>query len=101
MTLTGVPTMDEFFVTLAAGLAGYVLARRLVSRRLRFVDAVQSRFAPLLAAVAGAIAVWPLTVLPLVTLTTAMIFGIGTGLGTASGARLVRRADMELRRLAP
>jgi hypothetical protein len=93
--------MPEFFITLAAGLVGYLLARRLVSRRLRFVDAVQSRFAPLVGALAGAIALWPLTALPFVTLPTAMIFGIGTGLGTASGARLVRRADMELRRLAP
>lgn len=93
--------MNEFFVTLAAGLVGYLLARRFVSRRLRFVDAVQSRFAPLAAAVFGALAILPLTVLPLVTITTAMVFGIGAGFGTASGARLVRRADMELRRLIP
>ena len=93
--------MNEFFVALAAGFTGYLLARRLVSRRLRFVDAVQSRFAPLVAAIVGAAAIAPLTVLPLVTLTTAMIFGIGTGLGTASGARLVRRADLELKRLVP
>jgi hypothetical protein len=93
--------MPEFFVAFAAGLTGYVVARRLVSRRLRFVDAVQSRFAPLVAALTATIAIWPLTLLPLVTITTAMIFGIGTGLGTASGARLVRRADVELRRLAP
>ena len=93
--------MNEFFVTLAAGLAGYLIARRFVSRRLRFVDAVHSRFAPLVGAVAGALAIVPLTVLPLVTLTTAMVFGIGAGLGTAKGARIVRRADMELRRLIP
>jgi hypothetical protein len=93
--------MNEFFITLAAGFAGYLLARRFVSRRLRFVDAVQSRFAPLVAAIAGAIAILPLTALPLVTLMTAMAFGIGAGLGTASGARRVRRADMELRRLVP
>jgi len=93
--------MPEIFLTLAAGLAGYLVARRLVSRRLRFVDAVQSRFAPLVAALTATIMVWPLTLLPLVTITTAMIFGVGTGLGTASGARLVRRADVELRRLAP
>ena len=93
--------MTEFYVSLAAGLIGYLLARRLVSRRLRFVDAVQSRFAPFVAAMAGAIAFSPLTALPLVTFTTAMIFGIGVGLGTASGGRLVRRADRELRRLAP
>jgi hypothetical protein len=93
--------MNEFFITLAAGFAGYLIARRFVSRRLRFVDAVQSRFAPLVAAVAAAVAISPLTALPLVTLTTAMVFGIGAGIGTASGARLVRRADMELRRLIP
>lgn len=93
--------MNEFYITLAAGLIGYLLARRFVSRRLRFVDAVQSRFAPVVAAVAGAITVSPLTVLPLVTLATAMVFGIGAGFGTASGARLVRRADVQLRRLAP
>ena len=93
--------MNEFFITLAAGFVGYLLARRFVSRRLRFVDAVQSRFAPLLAAVFGALAILPLTALPLVTITTAAVFGIGAGFGTASGARLVRRADMELRRLVP
>jgi hypothetical protein len=91
--------MNAFFVTLAAGLVGYLLARRFVSRRLRFVDAVQSRFAPLVAAAFGALAILPLTALPLVTITTAMVFGIGAGFGTASGARLVRRADFELRRL--
>jgi hypothetical protein len=93
--------MNEFFVALAAGLVGYLIARRFVSRRLRFVDAVQSRFAPLVATVSGALAILPLTVLPLVTFMTAMVFGIGAGLGTASGARLVRRADVELRRLVP
>ena len=93
--------MNEFFITLVAGVAGYLLARRFVSRRLRFVDAVQSRFAPLMAAVSGALAILPWTAFPLVTLTTAMVFGIGAGVGTASGARLVRRADMQLRRLVP
>ena len=53
--------MTEFFVTLAAGLAGYLLARRFVSRRLRFVDAVQSRFAPLVAALTATMLFWPLT----------------------------------------
>jgi hypothetical protein len=93
--------MTDFFVTLAAGLIGYLLARRFVSRRLRFVDAVQSRFAPLVAALTATILTWPLTLLPIVSLTTAMVFGIGTGLGTASGARLIRRADVALKRIAP
>ena len=91
--------MTEFFVTLAAGLIGYLLARRFVSRRLRFVDAVQSRFAPLVAGLTATIVTSPLTLLPTITLATAMVFGIGTGLGTASGARLIRRADVELKRI--
>ena len=93
--------MIPLALTLAAGLAGYLFARSFVHHRLRFVDAVQSRFAPLVAAVFGALAIIPLTALPLVTITTAMVFGIGAGFGTASGARLVRRADTELRRLVP
>ena len=93
--------MIQFFVTIAAGFLGYLLARRFVSRRLRFVDAVQSRFAPLVAALTATLVMWPLTMLPLITLATAMFFGIATGLGTASGARLVRRADVELKRIAP
>jgi hypothetical protein len=92
--------MIELFVTLAAGIAGYLLARRVVTHRLRFVDAVQSRFAPLVAVLIAMIATWPLTLLPVITLTTAIVFSIGTGFGTASGARRVRRADVELRRIA-
>lgn len=93
--------MTGFLVTLAAGLIGYLLARRFVSRRLRFVDAAQSRFAPLVAALTATLIAWPLTLLPTVTLTTAIVFGIGTGLGAASGARLIRRADVELKRISP
>jgi hypothetical protein len=92
--------MIELFVTLAAGIAGYLLARRVVTHRLRFVDAVQSRFAPLVAVLIAMIATWPLTLLPVITLTTAIVFSIGTGFGTDSGARRVRRADVELRRIA-
>jgi hypothetical protein len=91
--------MTELFVTLAAGVAGYLLARRFVIHRLRFVDAVQSRFAPPAAALTATLLLWPLTMLPVITLMTAIVFGIGTGLGTASGARRVRRADVELRRI--
>ena len=53
----------------------------------------QRRWAPL---VAGALAfafAWPLALLPLVSVAPAVLFGIGAGLGTASGARIVRRGD--------
>jgi hypothetical protein len=93
--------MIQFALTLAAGLAGYLLARSFVHHRLRFVDAVQSPLAPFVAGGLAALAVWPLALLPMVTLGTTLVFGIGTALGTVSGARLVRRDDHHLRRLGP
>ena len=93
--------MTRLLLSIAAGLLGYLIARRFVSRRLRFVDAVQSPFAPIVAGITATAVASPLAFLPFVTFMTAMIFGVGTGFGTASGARLVRRADGELKRLAP
>jgi hypothetical protein len=93
--------MIPLALTLAAGLAGYLFARSFVHHRLRFVDAVQSPLAPIVAGVVAALLAWPLAFLPAVTITTALVFGLGTGLGTASGARLVRRAEGNLRRLHP
>ena len=88
-------------LTFAAGLGGYLLARNFVSRRLRFVDAVQSRFAPFAAGLFGALLLAPLALLPTVSLWTAMVFGIGAALGTSRAGRIIRRADGELGRLAP
>jgi hypothetical protein len=87
-------------VTLAAGALGYILARNFVRHRLRFVDAVHSPFAPVVAGLVAALVAWPAVLLPLVTLTTAIVFGIGTGLGTASGSRALRRNEAH-RRLTP
>jgi CHASE2 domain-containing sensor protein len=89
--------MLHVLVTLAAGLVGYFLARSFVRRRLRFVDAVHSPFAPLVAGLVAALVAWPAVLLPLVTLTTAIVFGIGTGLGTASGSRDLRRKEAHRR----
>ena len=93
--------MIQLALTLVAGLAGYLFARGFVHQRLRFVDAVQSPLAPFLAGVLAALAAWPLALLPMVTLGTTLVFGIGTALGTASGARQVRREEHHLRRLGP
>jgi CHASE2 domain-containing sensor protein len=93
--------MIQLALTLAAGLAGYLLARGFVHRRLRFVDAAQSPLAPVVAGALAALAAWPLALLPMVTLATTIVFGVGTALGTASGARLVRRDEHRLRRLTP
>jgi hypothetical protein len=93
--------MIQLLIALAAAGAGYLLARNFVRRRLRFVDAVQSPFTPILAGVLATLAFWPLSLLPLVTLTTAILFGIGTALGTASGARAIRHQDGGHPRLTP
>ena len=85
--------MPHLLITLAAGIVGFILARSFVRRRLRFVDAVHSPFAPLVAGCIAALVAWPAVLLPLVTLSTALVFGIGTGLGTASGARALRDGE--------
>jgi hypothetical protein len=93
--------MIEALVTLTAGVGGYLLARNFVSHRLRFVDAAQSRFAPLVAGIVAGAALLPLALLPVVSSFTAIVFGIGAAFGTASAAKIIRRADGELRRLTP
>ena len=91
--------MIPVLIAVAAGILGFTIARNFVRGRLRFVDAVQSPVAPLVAGGLATLLAWPAALLPFVSLTTAIVFGIGTGLGTASGARLVRMA--EGRRLKP
>ena len=92
--------MLPLLITVAAGLAGYFLARNFVRRRLRFVDAVYSPLTPILAGLAAAMIFWPLALLPFLKVATAAVFGIGVGLGTASGARILRRGDGQ-QRLTP
>jgi hypothetical protein len=93
--------MLELLLTIAAGAIGFILARNFVRRRLRFVDAVHSPVAPLLAGGVAALIAWPAVLLPLVTLTTTIVFGVGIGLGTASGARALRNNQRAQRRLTP
>jgi len=80
------------FLTCAAGMGGYVWSRNFVRRRLRFVDAIRSPWAPLAAGALATLIAAPLTLLPVVSMTTAVIFGIGSAFGTASGVRAIRRA---------
>jgi adenosine/AMP kinase len=93
--------MLQLALTLAAGLAGYLASRNFVRNRLRFVDAVHSVWTPLIAGAVAFIFAWPTAFLPLVTVMPAVLFGIGTGLGTASGARLIRRRETTMHRLGP
>jgi uncharacterized membrane protein YdcZ (DUF606 family) len=88
-------------LTTIAGVGGYLLARNFVRRRLRFIDAIQSPWAPWIAGVAGAVVASPLALLPLLGMATAVVFGLGIGFGTASGARAIRRGELLSRRLIP
>jgi hypothetical protein len=93
--------MLQLIIILTAGAIGFILARNFVRRRLRFVDAVRSPFAPLITGVAAALLALPAVLLPLVSVTTAIFFGVGTGLGTASGVHALNRQDRGQRRLTP
>ena len=93
--------MLQLLITFAAGFIGFVFARGFVRRRLRFVDAVHSPMAPIVAGAVAAAAALPAAALPFVTFTTAIVFGIGTGFGTASGSRAVRQTTGDHRRLTP
>src|SRR4051812_25062212 len=91
--------MLELLITLTAGAIGFILSRNFVRRRLRFVDAAHSPAAPFLVGAAAVLLASPTVLLPLVTFTTAIVFGIGAALGTASGARALRRDDRRRRQL--
>ena len=78
-------------VVAAAGLFGFVAARRFVRGRLRFVDAIYSPAAPFIAAALAAVVAWPLAILPLVTQTASALFAIGVGLGTSTGVKDLKR----------
>lgn len=93
--------MLELLISLTAGAIGFILTRNFVRGRLRFVDAVRSPVAPLIAGLAAALVAWPAALLPFVTLTTTILFGIGTGLGAASGVRALERLEGTRRRLSP
>jgi hypothetical protein len=82
-----------FGVLAAVGIAGYVISKNFVRRRLRFVDAIQSPLAPLAAGVLAFAVVLPLSFLPFISTTTAVLAGFATAFGTASGARALRRGE--------
>lgn len=82
-----------FALVVTAGIGGFMIARNFVQRRLRFVDSIYSPAAPWLAGLGAALIAWPVAALPLITTTTTTIFGIGAGLGTASGVKALKRGE--------
>jgi len=91
--LNGVFMMFAIIASVAVGIIGFLLAKTFVRRRLRFVDAVYSPLAPLAIGLLAAAVAWPLAILPVVTGVTAAVFGIGAGMGTASGVRALRKGE--------
>lgn len=77
----------------AAGIGGFLLARSFVRRRLRFVDGIYSPWAPWAAGLVAALVAWPAAILPVITGTTAAVFGLGAGFGTRSGVRALKRGS--------
>lgn len=88
-------------IALASGIFSFGFARGFVRRRLRFVDAVQSPFAPYVAGGIGLILGWAIVALVgwlplvggLVGGGTVALLGLGAGLGTASGVKALRRGE--------
>ncbi|MCC7054505.1 MAG: hypothetical protein IT355_14645 [Gemmatimonadaceae bacterium] len=79
--------------SLAVTWAGYTAARNFVRQRLRFVDAAQSGWAPILAGLGAAIIATPLAaLLPLIGSGTAIAFGVSVGIGVANGQRDIKRS---------
>lgn len=76
-----------------AGIIGFLVARGFVRRRLKFVDGVYSPAAPWIAGLVAALIAWPVAILPFITTVTTTIFGIGAGIGTASGVKALRRGE--------
>jgi hypothetical protein len=80
-------------IAAVAAVFAFGFARGFVRRRLRFVDAVKSPLAPVVAGGIAALVAWPLTFLPLITGFAAAMVGIGVGMGTASGVKALRSGD--------
>ena len=93
--------MIPILLAAIAGLGGYLLARNFVRDRLRFVDRIHSPAVPLIAGGLAFLLAWPVALLPMISVGTAILFGLGVGLGTAKGARQVRHTVGDHHQLTP
>ena len=81
----------SFLASTVVAIIAYAQARSFVTRRLRYVDAVQSAIAPFVAGGVAAVIALPIVAfLPLVGVGTALTLGLAVGAGVAAGAREVR-----------
>jgi hypothetical protein len=75
-------------ITAAALVGGFVITKNFVRTRLRYVDAIRNPSAPLIAGAAAAALALPVAMLPIVTIGTAVAFGLGVAGGVASGRKV-------------
>jgi hypothetical protein len=81
----------SFAASIILAILAYAQAKNFVTRRLRYVDAVQSALAPIVAGVVVAVIALPLVaILPLVGVGTALSLGLAVGAGVKAGAREVK-----------
>ena len=84
-------TILSFAASFLLATFAYAQAKGFVTRRLRYVDAVQSVFAPIIAGAVAAVIALPLAAfLPLVGTGTALSLGLAVGFGVHAGAREVK-----------
>ena len=87
---------ELFFVLLSIGISlavssfGFAVARKYVRDRLKFVDAVHTMKAPVIAGLVGWAIAMPFTLLPLFGLGTAIVFGLSVALGVRAGAKDIK-----------
>lgn len=81
-------TMIELLVGGGALVFGYLTSKDFTRRKLRFVDVVHTKPAPLIAGVVVALVAAPVVwILPIVGAGTAIALGAGVGLGMKSAQR--------------
>ncbi|MFQ5888470.1 MAG: hypothetical protein ACE5JR_00310 [Gemmatimonadota bacterium] len=78
-------------LTGGASAFGYFKTRAFVRERLRFVDVAHRGAAPVIAGALAALVASPLALLPVINGASALLFGVGVGLGARKGTRDVKR----------
>lgn len=79
--------MIGLLIGAASLVGGFLYTRGFVRNRLRFVDAAQKPAIPVVAGLAATAVALPIAALPIITVGTAVAFGVGVGTGWASGQR--------------
>ena len=81
-----------YAASMAVTFVGFTQARSFMRERLRFVNAAQSGWAPILAGGGAMLVAAPIVaLLPFVGAGTAIAFGVSVGFGVFNGQRDIRR----------